>query len=167
MKRIICIFQFALLFALTGFSQQTAVIDVSTILESQTAYQNAQTQLDQIAAQWRQEIAQSRDEITSLYNKYQAEHVLLSEDMRKQREDEIMAKEQEVMELQRQRFGSEGDLFKKREELVQPIQDLVYKEIEDYATNRGIDLIFDVNGTIVYMNAQFDKTRDIIDRLKN
>ena len=78
-----------------------------------------------------------------MYNKYQAEQVLLSDDIRKQREQEIMDKEAAVRELQKRRFGPEGDLFKKRQDLVSPVQSKVFAAIEDFANDRGYDIIFD------------------------
>jgi len=103
-----------------------------------------------------------------MYNKYQADQVLLSEDMRKQREEDIMAREQDVRELQKQRFGPEGDLFKRRKQLVEPIQDKVYSAIETYANDKGYDFIFDRSSPaagIIFSNARYDKTDDLLDEL--
>jgi len=152
---------------LTAQAQRIAVVDIAQVLESVEEYQEAQQELDRIAAQWRQEIAQQYDEIKSMYNKYQAEQVLLSDEARKQREDEIMQKEQAVRELQRERFGPEGALFQKRQELVQPVQEKVYSVIEDYAADRGYDFIFDKGGSagLIFSNNEYDKTADIIERM--
>ena len=97
-----------------------------------------------------------------MYNKYQAEQVLLSEDARKQREEEITQKEKEVRDLQKQKFGTDGALFQKRQELVKPIQERVYSAIERYANEKGYDFIFD-KGTagIIFSGAKFDLTEDI------
>jgi outer membrane protein len=131
-------------------------------------YQKAQQQLDQVATQWRQEIAVEQDKIKALYSKYQAEQVLLSEEMKRQREDEITAKEKEVRELQRQKFGAEGSLFKKREELVKPIQDKVYSTIKQYAENRGYDFIFDKGSSsgMIFSDPKNDKTEEVKGILK-
>lgn len=91
-------------------------------MESLPEYQKAQEQLDKVATAWRQEIAVEQDKVKGMYSKFQAEQVLLSEEMKKTREEEIMAKEKEVREMQRLKFGPEGALFKKREELVKPIR---------------------------------------------
>lgn len=162
-KKILFAFSFALLTANVAFSQRIAIVDINAVLDGMTDYQKAQTDLDKIAADWRQEIAQEYDKIKSLYNKYQAEQVLLSEDVKKQREDEIVDKEAQVRELQKRRFGPEGDLFKKREELVSPIQDLVFSAIENYAADRGYDIIFDKSGSagLLFASAEYDKTEDI------
>ena len=157
----------AVLFALPMNAQRIAYVDINTILESITEYQQAQTELDQIAATWRQEIQQEYDKIKSMYNRYQAEQVLLSDEARRQKEDEIMAAEQSVRELQKQRFGPEGDLFQRRRELVQPIQDRVYSVIEEFANDRGYDFIFDQSAStgMIFSNERYDVTNDILERL--
>lgn len=149
-------------------AQRIAIIDINNVLEGLTEYAEAQTQLDKVAADWRQEIAQEYDKIKSMYNKYQAEQVLLSDDVKKQREDEIIAKENEVRELQKRRFGPEGDLFKKRQEMVSPIQDAVFAAIEDFAADRGYDIILDKSGAsgLLFSSDEFDKTEEIRKRLR-
>lgn len=154
----------ALLFV--GFSinaQRVAIVDVSALLEELPSYNQAQTELDKTSAKWRQDISQEYDKIKSMYNKYQAEMVLLSDEVKIEREDEIMQKEKEVRELQKRRFGPEGDLFRKRQELITPIQDEVFKAIEDYAKIKGFDIIFDKAGAagLLYANEEYDKTMEI------
>ncbi len=166
--KISLIFTLALLLTGTSlFSQRFAYVDVDRILNRIPDYQNAQRELDRTADEWRQLIAQQYDEIKGMYNRYQAEQVLLSESARAQREEEIMAKEQQVRELQRQKFGPEGELFTRRQELVRPIQERVYKAIEDYATQRSYDFILDRStlGGILYSNPRYDVTEDIMRRL--
>ena len=145
-------------------AQRTAVVDINKILTSMPEYDEAQSQLDQIAERWRQQIAQEMDKIKSMYNKYQAEQVLLSEEMKREKEEEIMAKEKEVRELQRQKFGPEGELYQKRQELVAPIQNEVYKAVQGYADSRGFDIILDKNSNagIIYLNEEYDKTEDVL-----
>lgn len=156
--------------ALTVFAsaQRIAIVDVTAVLESLPDYQKAQEQLDKIATAWRQEIAEEQDKIKGMYSKYQAEQVLLSEDMKKQREEEIMNKEKDVREMQRQKFGPEGALFKKREELVKPIQDKVYGAIERYATDKGYEFVFDKGSAsgLLFSDKKNDKTDDIKALLK-
>lgn len=151
------------------YAQRIAYVDVTDILESLPDYQKAQEQLDKIATQWRQEIAVEQDKIKGMYSKYQAEQVLLSEEMKKQREEEIMNKEKEVRELQRQKFGPEGALFKKREELVRPIQERVFSAIQKYAEDRGYEFIFDKGSAsgMLYADKRYDKTEDLKGILKN
>ena len=162
---------FAALFALVatvGQAQRIAYVDVTAILESLPDYVKAQESLDKTATQWRQEISVEQDKIKGLYSKYQAEQVLLSEEMKKTREDEITAKEKEVREMQRQKFGTEGALFKKREELVKPIQDRVYGAIQQFATDKGFDFVFDKGSAsgMLFADAKYDKTEDIKNALK-
>jgi len=155
------------LISLTANAQRIAYVNVNEILESIDEYQAAQNELDRMANQWRQEIAQEYDKIKGMYNRYQAEQVLLSEETRRQREEEIMAKEKEVREMQKNRFGPEGELFKSRQDLVRPIQDRVYTAIQDYANERGYDFIFDKAGGagIIFSNPEYDKTEDVIKKL--
>ena len=149
-------------------AQRVAIVDITRVLEEMPDYRNAQTELDNIAAQWRQEIALEYDQIKAMYNKYQAEQVLLTEDARKKKEEEIMEREKAVRDLQKEKFGPEGALFRKRQDLVQPIQERVYAAIKTYAEDRGFDFIFDKGGSsgLIFSNAEFDKTDDII-RLVN
>lgn len=149
-------------------AQKVACVDINLILENLEDYKKAQTDLDNIAARWRQEIEQEFDKVKGMYNKYQAEQVLLSEELRKQREEEILTKEKEIREMQKAKFGPEGELFRKRQDMVRPIQDKVYAVIEGYAAERGYDFIFDKSSSsgIIFANAQFDKTEDILSRLK-
>jgi outer membrane protein len=159
---------FTLAFSTAASAQRIAYVDVNRILESFKEYQDAQGELDRVASKWRQEIAQEYDVIKGLYNRYQAEQVLLSEDARRQREDEIMNREKEVRDLQKARFGPEGELFRRRQEMVRPIQERVYRAIESYATERGYDFIFDKSGSagIIFFSPAYDKTDDILSRLK-
>ena len=154
--------------AFTANAQRIAYVDVNTILESIDEYKSAQDELDKLASGWRQEIAQEYDKIKGMYNRYQAEQVLLSDDARRQREDEIMEKEKEVREMQKAKFGPEGDLFQRRQDLVRPLQEKVYSAIEEYANERGYDFIFDKSGAtgMIFSNPQYDKTQDILDKLK-
>ena len=155
-----------LLFSLTSaVSQKIAVVDINAILSELPEYQDAQAKLDKIAAEWNQQIAGEYDKIKSMYNKYQAEQVVLSEDVRAQREEEIMKKEKQVRELQKRKFGQEGELFLKRREYVNPIQEKVFGAIETFATDRGYDLILDKAGStgVLFVGAEFDKT-DLIKR---
>ncbi|MEL6989879.1 MAG: OmpH family outer membrane protein [Bacteroidota bacterium] len=166
------IFLFAAFFSVAAFTmnaQRIAVVDINKVLESMDDYRKAQDELDKLAATWRTQIAQEYDKIKSMYNKYQAEQVLLSDEVRTQREDEIMNKEKEVRELQKDKFGPEGALFRKRQELVNPIQQKVYAAVEEYANDRGYDFIFDLAGSagILFSKEEYNKTDDVLKRLRN
>lgn len=148
-------------------AQRVAVVDVNALLSELPEYKTAQSELDKISSKWRQEISIEMDKVKSLYNKYQAEQVLLSDEIRAQREQEIVDKESSVMEMQKLRFGPDGDLFKRRQELVKPVQDKVIAAIEDFADDRGYDLILDKGGSagILFLNEELDKTDDVRKRL--
>jgi len=148
-------------------AQKIGIVDVTNILDNMDDYLAAQDKLDKITADWNQEIAKEYDNIKSMYNKYQAEQVLLSEDLKIKREEEIMNKEKSVRDLQRARFGPEGELFLRRQELVSPIQEKIYKEIEDYAGEKGIDIMLDKSSAtgLLFTSEEFDKTDIIKKRL--
>jgi outer membrane protein len=151
----------------TAHAQRVAVVDIQDILENLVEYQDAQKELDRVAAEWQQEIAQEYDKVKTMYNKFQAEQVLLSADAKTAKENEIMEAEKQVRQMQKDRFGPEGTLFQKRQDMIRPIQDRVYKAIEDYADERGYDFIFDKGGTggLIYSNEEYDKTNDVIRKL--
>lgn len=163
-KKHLLVFFASLLMAFTMSAQRFVIVDINAVLEKLPEYKKAQTELDNISATWRQQIAEEYDKIKSMYNKYQAEQVLLSDEARKAREEEIIAKEDMVRELQKEKFGPEGQLFRKRLELVQPIQERVYKEIESFASDRGYDFIFDKSGNagLIFYNPDYDKTEDVM-----
>ena len=169
LKKISLLVVFAITMSFSSLqAQRIAYVDVSQILESIQEYQDAQKELDQVAARWRQDIAQEYDKIKSLYNRYQAEQVLLSDEARKQKEDEIMNLETDVREMQKAKFGPEGELFKRRQDLVQPIQDRVYAAIEEFANDKGFDFIFDVSSTagMIFYREDYNKTQDVLRILK-
>ncbi len=168
MKKFVSTAILTLVITSLALAQRIAYVDVTAVLESVPEYQKAQEQLDRIATQWRQEIAQEQDQIKGMYSKYQAEQVMLSEEMKHQREEEIMNKEKEVRELQRRKFGPEGDLFQKREELVKPIQDKVYGAIAKFAEDKGFEYVFDKGSAsgMLYADQKYDKTEEIKAMLK-
>lgn len=167
MKRILTLIALVVTISYSAEAQRIAVVDIQGILSQMTDYQSAESQLDKVASEWRQEISIEYDKIKSMYNKYQAEQVLLSEADKKLREDAIVEAEAQVRELQKRRFGPEGDLFLKRQELVAPIQEKVFGAIEDYAADKGYDLIFDKAGStgLLFTSAEYDKTSDLKKRL--
>ena len=167
MKKIVVLLVFLMSNIGLGVAQKVAIVDIGAVLEAVPEYKKAQEDLDKISTQWRQEINQELDKIKSMYNKYQAEQVIMSDEMRKQKEDEITKKEKEVRELQKEKFGPEGSLFKKRQELIKPIQDRVFKAVEDFATEKAYDVVLDKSSSsgILFANAAIEKTADIIRKL--
>ncbi len=168
MKKILLSAATMLFLTLSMNAQKIAIIDVNQVLNALPDYKKAQEDLDKIAQKWRSDIAQQQDVIKGMYSKYQAEQVLLSDDARKKREDEIMAKEKDAREVQRTKFGPEGELFKKRQELVKPIQDKVYAAIEKFANEKGYDLVLDKSSSagLIFANATYDKTLMIVEMVK-
>jgi len=148
-------------------AQRIAIVDVNDILTNLPEYTKAQDEIDVIAKAWQQEIAQEYDKVKSMYNEYQAEQVLMSNEMKSEKEDEIMNKEKEVREMQKRKFGPEGELFQKRQEMVQPIQDKVFEAIQNYSEERGYDIVLDKssNTGILFTSEKYDRTEDIKKRL--
>ena len=167
MKKLIIIAA-VLLATIQTQAQRYCVIDSKYILENVPEYKQAQTKLDEASSLWQKEIDAKLQDVDRMYKAYQAEQVMLSEEMKKQREEEIMNKEKEVREMQRQKFGPEGALFKKREELVKPIQDKVYAAIQKFAEDKGYEFVFDKGSAsgMLYADKRNDKTEDVKTMLK-
>jgi outer membrane protein len=148
-------------------AQKYAFVDTEYILNNIPNYKAAQEQLDKFSADWQKEVEVKYTEIEKMYKDYQAERVLLSEDMRRQREEAIVNKEKEAKELQKNYFGQEGALYKKRQELVQPIQDEIYKAIKDLATENGYAVIFDTSSgpSMIYTNPRYDVSDEVLQKL--
>ena len=166
MKKIILI-AVALMLSAVTFAQKFAYIDTDYILNNIPAYKTAQDQIDKFSENWQKEVETLYADIDKMYKTYQAEKVLLTEEMKKKREEEILAKEKEAKELQKKYFGQDGSLFKKREELVKPIQDEVYKAVKEMAVEGGYSIIFDSSSgaTMLYTDPKFDKSDAILQRL--
>ena len=150
-----------------SFAQKTAYVDLDYILANVPEYKKAQDELDKIAAQWQKEIELKFAEVDKLYKAFQAEEILLTDEMKKKREAEIIAKEKEAKDLQKQRFGVDGDLFKKRQEMVKPIQDKVYNAIKALCEKEQIMIMFNKSAdmNILYANAKFDKSDAILESM--
>ena len=148
-------------------AQKYAYVDTDYILDNIPEYGDAKTTLDELSAKWQKEIEVRFSEIDKLYKSFQAESVLLPEDVRKKKEDDIVKKEKNVKDIQKQRFGKEGDLFKKRQELVKPIQEKIYNAIEQIAADEGYAVIFDKAGSLsmIYTNPKFDISEEILNKM--
>jgi outer membrane protein len=157
-----------LFFVQNSFAQRFAYVDTKYILEKLPDYKTSQQKLDDQAAAWQKEIDQKNDALKKMYTKYQAEEFLLTADLKKQREDEIIKAEDELKDLQKNRFGFNGDLFKKRQELIQPIQDKVFDAVQKLAQSRAYDFIFDKasgNAGMLYTNPQYDISEEVLKKL--
>jgi outer membrane protein len=156
-----------MLLASFSFGQKYAYVDSEYILNNIPEYTDAQDYLDDLAIEWQKEIEEKFAEIDKLYQEYQAESILLPEEIKTQKENEIIQKEKEAKELQKKRFGKDGDLFKKRIELVQPIQEKVYNAIEELATTRNYAFVFDkaAGSTVLFADPKNDLSDDILDEI--
>lgn len=160
----------ALFLALAGFSaeaQRYAVIDSKYILDKIPEYKEAQQKLDQFSDLWQKELDQRQAALDKMYKDYEAEQVMLPDNLKKKREDELFNKEKELRDLQRRRFGFEGDLFKKRQELVKPIQDRVYNAVQKLAVDKQYDFILDKSEgiTVIFADPKLDKSDDVLKNL--
>ncbi len=148
-------------------AQKFAFVNTEYILKKIPSYKAAQEQIDKLAAQYQKEIEDRYAEIEKMYQDFQAEKVLLTEEMRKKREDEIITKERQTKELQMKYFGRDGMLFKKREELTKPIQDQVFNAVKEIATEGGYAVIFDEASSpnMLYTNPRYDKSEEVLQKL--
>ncbi len=147
-----------------AFGQKYAYVDTRYILSNVPEFEAAQQQIDELAIEWQKEIEEKFAEIDALYKRYQNEAPLLTQDMKNRRENEIVQKEKEAKELQKKRFGNDGDLFKKREELIRPIQDKIYNAIEKKAKQRSYVFVFDRsdNANLLYADPKNDISNDVL-----
>jgi len=157
------------LFASTSsMAQRYAFIDTDYILEQIPAYKEAQAEIDAQAEKWQKQIQARYDEIEKMYTAYKAEQVLLTPDMKKVKEQEIITKEKEVKDFQKQKFGVEGDLFKIRQELIKPIQESVFEAVQKMAEQKSYAVIFDKaasSSAIIYASPKYDQSEEILQRL--
>lgn len=167
MKKFILLGICSVFLATASYAQKYAIIDTKYILDKLPQYKTAQKQLDDIANGWKKEIDGKQEELDKMYKAYDAEQVMLSDELKKKREDQLFQKEKEVRDLQRQRFGYEGDLFKKRQELIQPIQNKVYNAVQKIAVQRGYDFILDKSEgiTVIFADPKLEKSDDVLKEL--
>jgi outer membrane protein len=166
-KKVIICFAVLLMGSGLAFGQAAAkfgYVDTDYILGQIPEFKAAQSELDKTSIQWQKEMEGKFAEIDKLYKAYQADAILLTDDMKKKRENEIINRETEAKELQKQRFGVDGELFKKRQELVKPIQDKVYNAIKVVAEKKAIGFVLDKSGqvSILYANSKYDISEDVL-----
>ena len=166
MKKI-TLLSLAVLFSVMSFAQRFAYVDTEYILKNIPAYQAAQDQLDNQAVEWQKEIEEIYGKIDKMYKDFQAEKVLLTEEMRVKRENAIVDKEKEAKTIQKQYFGKEGELYKKRQELIKPIQDDIFNAVKEVAAEGNFAVIFDSAGgmSMLYNDPKFDKSDDVLEKL--
>ncbi len=167
MKKLLILATCFLLLATVSKAQRYGVIDSKYILDKLPEYKEAQKQLDQFSEQWQQEVDQKQALMDKMYKEYEAEQVMLSDVLKKKREDELYNKEKELRDLQKKRFGFEGDLFKKRQELIKPIQDRVYNAVQKLAVEKQYDFILDKSEgiTVIFADPKLDRSADVLRNL--
>lgn len=159
----------ALFFITTSmaFSQNFGYVDTEYILGNIPDYKDAQDELDKLSIEWQKQLERKYAEIDKMYKNYQAEQILLTEDMKTKREEEIIKKEKEAKEYQKQKFGVDGELFQKRKELVKPIQDKVYNAISEIADYKKLGIVFDKSSalTMLYTNPKYNISDEVLKKL--
>jgi len=167
MKKIIFIIGLLVLSSAMAVAQKYAFVDTEYIRKNIPAFTTAQEQLDNLSKQWEKEVADGYAVVEQMYKSYQNEAPLLSQDMKVKREEAIITKEKGMKDLQNKYFGMEGELFKKREELVKPIQDEILKAIKDIAVEGSYAVIFDsaAGGNILFANPKFDISDQVLEKL--
>jgi len=167
MKKIILVTAVILSTVFVSNAQKFGFIDSEYIMENIPAYTAAQEQLNQLSSQYQKELEAMHAEIEQMYQDFQAESVLLSDDMKRKREDVIISKEKDYKQLQRKYFGPEGDLFKKRQGLVKPIQDDIFNAVQEISTDGSYAVIFDKAGgtTLFFTNPRYDLSDQVLQKL--
>lgn len=167
MKKIGVFIGLLMLTSAMAMAQKYAFVDSEYIRKNIPAFNTAQDQLDKLSKQWEKEVSDGYAVVEQMYKSYQNDAVLLSQEMKTKREEAIIAKEKEMKDLQNKYFGVEGDLFKKREELVKPIQDDIIKAIKAIAVDGSYAVIFDTaaGGNILFANPKFDLSDQVLEKL--
>lgn len=167
MKKIIMVMVLAAAGALTGMAQKFAMVDMEYILKNIPQYEMANEQLEQLSARWQKELEALGAESQTLYQNFLSDKVFLTEEQIKKREEEIVAKEKEATDLRYKYFGPEGELYKKRQSLLKPVQDDVYNAIKKVAEERGYQAIFDRASAsdIIYASPKIDISNEVLAKL--
>ena len=168
MKKTAALLVFIVTFCLVSHAQRYAVIDTKYILEKLKDYKDADKKIQQTAEQWQKELDDMQAELDKMYKNYDAEQYMLTDELKKKREAELFNKEKDVRELQKKRFGYEGDLFKERQRLVKPIQDKVFNAIQKLAVSKGWDFVLDKSEgiTVIFADPKLDKSDDVLRELR-
>lgn len=163
-KYYLIVLTIAVSLSTNAIAQRYAVIDTKFILEQVSEYKTAQQNLNETAALWQKEIDGLQTQLDKLYRDYETEQYMLSDVLKKKREDEIFNKEKEIRDLQKKRFGYEGDLFKERQKLIKPVQDKVYTAVQKLATEKLYDFILDKSEgiTVIFADPKLDKSEEVL-----
>ena len=166
-KKTLLILISTLLISAGSFAQKFAYVDTDYILSNIPEFNQSQDKLDKISKQWQEEIEAIYAEVDKMYRDYQSQEVLLTDEMKKKREGAIIKKEKFAKDMQKKRFGPEGDLYAKRQELIKPIQDKVYNAIQQLAGNSKYAVIFDSSSDLImlYSNPNLDKSDKVLENM--
>lgn len=167
MKKVLVLSLMMMFATLGANAQKFALIDMEYILKNIPAYEMANEQLNTLSKKWQKEIEEIQQEAQNLYKSYQADLVFLSPEMKTKREAEVIAKEQEAQELKRNYFGTEGELFKRREALIKPIQDEIYNAVKEVATAKSYQVILDRASamSVIYASPAIDVSNEVLQKL--
>ena len=167
MKKLLLAICTVVLFSFAASAQKYAIIDTKYILNKLPEYSAAEKRLEQLSMQWQAELDTMQSQLDKMYKNYDAEQYMLSDDLKKKREAELFNKEKDVRDMQKKRFGYEGDLFKERQKLVKPIQDKVYNAVQKMAVGRGYDFILDKSEgiTVIFADPKLDKSDELLREL--
>lgn len=167
MKRLMLIMVAAMAVAFGAWAQKFALIDMEYILKNIPAYEMASEQLNQVSQRWQREVDDLKKEADTMYKNYQADMVFLTDDQKKKKEEEIVAKEKEASQLQYKYFGPQGELFKKRQSLIKPIQDDIYNAVKKVSEEKGYQAIFDraSSQSIIFASPRIDVSNDVLEKL--
>ena len=161
------LFFILILFSISINAQDIAYVDSRYILENIPEFNTAQEELNNLSEEWEEEISIMKDEVERLYRNYQASQYLLPEEKKKKEEEKIIEKEQEIKSLTKERFGPKGELYKKQEQLIRPIMDLIYSAINKFADEGEYDIIFDKSSDLImlFSDPELDKSDEILEKL--
>jgi outer membrane protein len=167
MKKIIALCSFLFICSFAGVAQKFALIDMEYILKNIPAYEMTNEQLSQISRKWQNEVEAIQQEAQNMYKTYQSDLVFLSAEMKSKREEEIIKKEQEAQDLKRKYFGADGELVKKRESLMKPIQDEIYNATKEISEDKGYQLIVDRASamSIIFASPKIDVSNEVLLKL--
>lgn len=167
MKRLFLISCLLIVSAWAGTAQKFALIDMEYILKNIPAYEMMNEQLSQVSKKWQNEIEALQQEAQNMYKTYQSDLVFLSAEMKTKREEEIVKKEQEAQDLKRKYFGADGELYKKRESLMKPIQDEIYNAVKEISESRGYQLVVDRASamSVIFASPKIDISNEVLAKL--
>jgi outer membrane protein len=167
MRKLILLLSLFLSLSFAGNAQKFAIVDMEYIMKNIPAFETANEQLNQISKKWQSEVEAQMLEVQNMYKNYQTELVFLSQDMKVKREEEIIAKEKAAQELKKNYFGTEGELFKKRQSLMKPIQDEVYAAIQEISKDKDLGLVFDKTSSMnmIFVSPKLDISDQVLQKL--